>query len=410
MSSLPSLQPAPRVFASVNISPARLPNAPTGDRFTRDGSPALEAHLARTCDRIAAGLRGLLPAAKLEAILLGGGYGRGEGGVWHSPEGDRPYNDLEFYVCLRGNRHFNQWRYGRAVHVLGEILTPQAGIEVEFHLTSLRALTEGPVSMFSYDLMQGHRWLVGDESLLHGCDHHRDAAAIPTAEATRLLMNRCSGLLLAQERMARRIFTPADADFVARNIAKAQLGVGDAVLAALGQYHWSVSERHRRLLALDGADLPTWLTDLQRHHARGLEFKLHPTRGTATRDELVFPHGNIASLCRTVWLWLESRRLGLSFHSVRDYAGVQISKCPGTTPGRNFLINLKLAGPRALAAGDALRHPRERVLNALPLLLWRPDACSSPALLRQLQANLRTPAADFAGLVSAYHALWSRVN
>src|SRR5439155_19762094 len=64
-------------------------------RFTADGSPELEAHLARTCDKIAAGLRGLLPRRKLEAVLLGGGYGRGEGGVLRTPAGDRPYNDLE---------------------------------------------------------------------------------------------------------------------------------------------------------------------------------------------------------------------------------------------------------------------------------------------------------------------------
>src|SRR5688572_7629618 len=72
-------------------------------RFTIDGSPALEQHLALTCAKIAAGIRGLIPPGRLEAVLLGGGYGRGEGGVLQTPMGARPYNDLEFYVCLRGN-------------------------------------------------------------------------------------------------------------------------------------------------------------------------------------------------------------------------------------------------------------------------------------------------------------------
>src|SRR5213075_351651 len=103
---------------------------------------------------------------RLEGLLLGGGYGRGEGGVLPTASGDRPYNDLEFYVFLRGNRHLNELRFGRALHVLGEILTPQAGVEVEFKIASLRELASTPISMFSYDLVVAHRWIIGNDELL----------------------------------------------------------------------------------------------------------------------------------------------------------------------------------------------------------------------------------------------------
>src|SRR5471032_3020939 len=56
-------------------------------RFTLDGDDALERHLERTCARVLSGIRGLIPAKKLEAVLLGGGYGRGEGGVLRSLPG-----------------------------------------------------------------------------------------------------------------------------------------------------------------------------------------------------------------------------------------------------------------------------------------------------------------------------------
>src|SRR5437660_1366005 len=84
-------------------------------------------------------------------LLLGGGYGRGEGGVWRTPDGDRPYNDLEFYVCLRGSRHWNEQYYQRPIEILGEILTPQTGVHVEFKIISLAELARQRVSMFSYD-------------------------------------------------------------------------------------------------------------------------------------------------------------------------------------------------------------------------------------------------------------------
>ena len=404
--SLPSLplQPSP--------APTRPPAAAanSAQRFTADGSAELEAHLARTCDKIAAGIRGLIPAGKLEAIILGGGYGRGEGGVLRTPAGDRPYNDLEFYVCLRGNRHINERRFGRAMHVLGEILTPQAGIEVEFKITSLAEFAGSPISMFWYDLIVGHRWLVGSEEMLAGCAHHRAADQIPLAEATRLLMNRCTGLLFAKERLQRREFTGGDADFVRRNMAKADLALGDAVLVAYGQYHWSARERHGRLLRLtDSAPLP-WLDDVGRHHAAGVSFKLHPERSTATREALLASFAPLSALAEKIWLWSERRRLGTLFGSARDYALSRPNKCPDINPVRNVLVNFKALGLRPLLRARAGCHPRERVLHAMSLLLWEPATLTTPELLETVQEELQTGATRFPELVHAYRELWQKVN
>jgi hypothetical protein len=379
-------------------------------RFTLDGSAELEQHLALTCSKIAAGLRGLLPARKLEAVLLGGGYGRGEGGVLQTAAGTRPYNDLEFYVCLRGNRHLNERRFGRALHVLGEILTPQAGAEVEFKITSLRELRRSPVSMFSYDLVMGHRWLVGDDRLLAECSHHRDAEQIPLAEATRLLMNRCSGLLFSLVKLQQPHFTAGDADFVGRNIAKAQLALGDALLVTRKEYHWSVQERQRRIEAIAATDPISWVHAVHRHHARGMEFKLHPVRSAATREMLRSEHGRVSALAREVWLWLEQQRMCTRFESPRDYAESTLNKVRDARAARNVLVNVRVLGIRPLLERRASRHPRERVLNALALLLWESASVNSPEVLRLLQRDLQTEASSYPDLIDAYRALWAKVN
>lgn len=397
----------PHVTQRLPIVP---PDVDVQPRFTADGSRELEQHLAQTCARIAAGIRGLVPARKLEAVLLGGGYGRGEGGVLKTAGGDQPYNDLEFYVCLRGNRHLNELRFGRALHVLGEILTPQAGVEVEFKITSLRELERAPVSMFSYDLMLGHRCFVGDEALLHRCAHHREAEEIPLAEATRLLMNRCSGLLFAREKLEKREFTGADADFVGRNIAKAELALGDALLVAYCQYHWSARERHRRLERLTRIEPMPWLRDVCRHHAAGVDFKLHPERSTASRETLREQHAPLADLARAVFLWIEERRLEASFESPCDYALSGRNKCPELPAVRNVIINANALGVRPLLDARAGRHPRERIFNSLALLLWEREAVSSTVFRTQLQRELQTRAATFPELMQAYRALWARVN
>lgn len=403
--SLPLRTPRPAARPPVVRTPAATPA-----RFTVDGSPELEQHLARTCGRIAAGVRGLIPRRKLETILLGGGYGRGEGGVWRTPAGDRPYNDLEFYVCIRGNRHLNEVRFGRALHVLGEILTPQAGIEVEFKITSLHEIASSPVSMFSYDLIVGHVQLIGAASLLSRCAHHGDASRIPLAEATRLLMNRCSGLLFARERLLQPEFTAGDADFVQRNIAKAQLALGDALLVMDGQYHASARERHRHLERLARVESMPWLRAVAEHHARGVQFKLHPERSTASQDELDHVHTAVTELARTVFLTLESQRLRTPFESARDYATHAIGKCAESRTLRTVLINAKVLGVRTAVSSQARRHPRERILHALALLLWEPSALAVPVLVLRIQRELQTTADTFPELMSAYRRLWEQVN
>jgi len=375
-------------------------------RFTHDGSPELESHLQQTCELVLASVRQLIPADRLEGLLLGGGYGRGEGGVRRTPAGDQPYNDLEFYVFVRGQAVLAERQYRQPLHELGESLSPAAGLEVEFKVLTLDKLRQSPPSMFYYDLVMGHRWFAGDDTLLAGCEPHRDATQIPLHEATRLLMNRCSGLLFAKARLAKSDFTPDDADFVVRNLAKAQLALGDVLLTAHGQYHWSCQERHRRLEQLDLISLP-WAAALIPQHATGVEFKLHPTRSGESRTALTARHQELAALGEKLWLWLETRRLGRPFANARDYVLSIINKCPETSGLRNRLVNLRAFG---LSGLTSTRYPRERLLETLPLLLWEHSALTTPSLLATIQTQLRTPATDLAGLVAAYGVIWGRFN
>jgi hypothetical protein len=381
-------------------------------RFTLDGDEALERHLALACERIVSGIRGLVPGDGLEAVLLGGGYGRGEGGVLRGPAGDRPYNDLEFYVAIRGSRHLNEARYGRRLEVLGEILTHLADAEVEFKVTSLAEMASSRVSMFSYDLACGHRllWGAAPGPGLPGWSLHLSAENIPQSEATRLLMNRCSGLLFARDQLGREPFTPVAAGFVGRNIAKAQLACGDALLAAFGRYHWSCGERHRRLADFDRARRPAWFDAALRHHAEGVVFKLHPDPEPAPRDVLLGRLAEITALSRECWLWVEARRLGRPFATARAYAEDGADKCPGSSPPMNLVLNLRADGYRPRAWRGMWRHPRQRIFHSLALLLWDPDAAGEATLRARLAAELNVRGTGPVAWAGAYRGLWSRVR
>ena len=377
-------------------------------RFTLDGSEALERRLAMWCEEVRSGVQRIVPASQLEGLLLGGGYGRGEGGVLRTASGDAAYNDLEFYVLIRGPIFLSERKYRHALHELGEALTARAGLEVELKILSAAKLRHSPPSMFYYDLVLGHRQFAGGLDLLAGCEHLRHAAAIPLYEATRLLMNRCSGLLFALERLRRAEFSEADADFVGRNLAKAQLAFGDVVLAAHGKYHWSCLERHLRL---DKMREPVpHLEDITRHHAEGVEFKLHPQRSVQSLEELRDRHAELAALGRDLWLWLEDQRLQRDFSSPRDYAASAVDKCPETSAWRNRLVRGRRFGLRAALASGAGRYPRQSLFHSLALLLWEEEAPNDARLREILSRELRSESTNFGGWVGAYEALWRNFN
>lgn len=381
------------------------------ESFTQDGSPALHHFLHQLCARVRSGVEAILPPSQLVGLLLAGGYGRGEGGVYRTPGSteDRPYNDLEFYVFVQGNRHLAQHRWGAALHQLGHQLSQHAqGLEVEFKLLSLPEFSRSPVTMFSYDLVSRHHWLIGTDQLFQHSTHHTHAHSLPEHEATRLLFNRCSGLLYAQERLARPDFSAEDADFVIRNHAKLRLAMGDVILALHGRYHWSCIQRGQRLLALEEAT--QWLgTELlaaiRTQHPAGIDFKLHPSIPPHSQQHLQQQQDQLSSLAQQLWLKVETRRLQQPYTSITDYALSSDSKCPEQPTWRNLLISLRTFGLN----GKPFTYPRERLLRALALLLWTPWA-QQRSLLGAIHRELRTQHADLPRLVAAYQTLWHRFN
>jgi hypothetical protein len=372
-------------------------------RFTIDGSDAQEQRLTELCEQVSEEVLRRIPSARLHALVLGGGYGRGEGGVLSTERGHEPYNDLEFYLIARGPE-LATLRHREVVAHLAEELTARAGIEVELKLLSLRKLERSPVTMFYYDLVSGHRSIHGADAWLSRCEHHRAAHRIPLYEATRLLMNRCSGLLFSQERLNRKEWTEDDADFVGRNLAKAKLALGDVLLTTRGLYHWSCQERHKRLKKLAAEKPSEYLASLLILHEQGVNFKLHPVKTTRSAGDLRSELAFVKELARDLWLQLESRRLGRSFGSTEEYCLAQDNKCPETRSWKNRLINARSWG---VASVRDATYPRERILRSLPILLWHQP---SPEWSALTCSTLRAPGTDRGRLLEAYSTLWKSFN
>ena len=311
--------------------------SPGADRVVEDALRGIAADVEK------------LAVPALWGVVLGGGYGRGEGGVRpqrRAPD-DAPglSNDLDFFAIVsKGAGEAAVANAASILAPLGAEWSARLDIDVDFTAKTPERLKKDEERLMVQELLRGHCnvWGAGSETLFAGIDL-RPAEALPCTEAARLLVNRGAGLLLARE-------PGRSADFVARNIAKAVLGAGDALLVARKAYRWRAIERKDAL----GSPL----------YARALDWKFRP--------ELSPP-------CP----WEEAREIWLDAVEQVRKAGI--------------------AGGRRRSFREAVRWvARRRTLGDLRSLGWEPVA--------RILENLETAVRNDAGLPEKLRRDWEVFN
>ena len=257
---------------------------------------------------------------RLAGVVLGGGYGRGEGGVreklesrvgvgetidkFHSPTPTQNSNselqlktptptlsnDLDFFAITEDGVPEQETiaAIGEALKPVSEKWTKKLGVDVDFAVKIPWRLKHDEERIMVQELVRGYFDVAGKkgEGLFSGIAKV-DAAKLPWMEAARLMMNRGMGLLFAMTESKKswsselelekgtvplsnsnsKLELVRNRDFVNRNINKCILGVGDAFLVSRGLYNWRVEDR-ATALATQGAD---------GLYARAVGWKFRPT-------------------------------------------------------------------------------------------------------------------------------------
>ncbi len=327
--------------------------------YAPQGSRQLNEKLHWELAGLSNGLQSLL-GDNLQALILGGGYGRGEGGVVsvHGEEG--LYNDLDLFLVV-GNKK-------RASRTVLEPVLERAQARLGIEVDVSRPLTVEDITGWRrelrwHDLLHGHVVVSGPEDILH-----KNAPAWVTGppaaiEASRLMLNRGAGLLWSL-RVVRGLEPAPDADFIRRNYFKALLGIGDALLLVHGGYESSYSGRLDAFRSLVGRHPEISTLNLVGSYEAALEFRFRPDATAAVIS---------ASRLRTAssrwgraWLYVESMRTARRWESHEQYASWKgIREKHQHTPRailRNFAQNVTL---REFSG----RYPREVLYRELPSLL-----------------------------------------
>ena len=207
-------------------------------RYVAGEAPAMDRLVEETVTCVGAEIKALAVPG-LQGVVLGGGYGRGEGGVFDLPDGSqRLSNDLDFFaVTEKGASGRDIRAVADALAPVSEKWTAKLEIDVDFVVRTPWRMRHDQERVMIQELMHGYFDVVGKtgEEMFVEIER-RPPSAFPWSEAARMLMNRGVGLVLAAE-------PERDRTFIVRNINKCVLGAGDARLIARGAYAWWAEDR-----------------------------------------------------------------------------------------------------------------------------------------------------------------------
>jgi hypothetical protein len=218
-------------------------------RTTADAAPfslcaadGVDAVVNRDLRLIVDAVRAEVPDAA--AVVLTGGFGRGEGSVSALTPEPTPLNDYDVLVACR-QEHLPR------LEVLGPELATRLGIDsIDLSALDPEWFDRVYPSLFTYDLRYGSRTIWGRADLVESVPTFAPED-VSLSEALQLLLSRVAGLLGVFEP---RYLDPgalghAPASFV-RRMTKAVIAAGDARLIRIRDYATSYRERQRRLLSL----------------------------------------------------------------------------------------------------------------------------------------------------------------
>lgn len=319
-------------------------------RFTIVEDPDADLVVKEVLDIVVQGVVDLM-GNRIQAIVLIGGYGRGEGGVYNTSNGYKLVNDLDLAVFVKKNFRNIKREYDNQLKKLAENLQPRArGIkQIDINITNTLRYRFVPKLVNYYEIKNGHQVLYGDLNL-KAVMPKLSQEKLPVFDGSIYFYSRGSGLLLPAIYF---LTNNLDKKEVRTNyeieLQKACQAMGDALLLMLGQYHYYYQERLRHFKAIrDSKNLipEILLSKLSPLYIQAVENKLKPSfnwRGDRAMIERWF---EIRNLFGDFFLWFESCRLKKLFESWQEYSDFIFRKGvkePGDVRFYKVLKNLRMS-------------------------------------------------------------------
>jgi hypothetical protein len=285
----------------------------TWGRFTVRGSNEVEQRISTLVTEIADKSKCVLKPDDYRAMVLIGGYGRGEGGVEIIGGEECPHNNLDFLIIAN---KLSPDELSNLKHRIDENIAPlsaQYDIGLDVSIIPFAKLKHSPCLVMWYDMRFGHKTILGDSELLHSL-HQFSLDRIVAYDMRNLLVNRGTLPVINEMLLERGDLSQQEKKLFVKHIMKSIIGYGDALLFFHGAYDWSYAEKQKQMRRRSDID-----ADFQSLYDQAMEFRFQPDYSRYLNIDFTQWLDGLREKFSAIHLFCESRRLSIPTLTWENY-------------------------------------------------------------------------------------------
>lgn len=338
--------------------------------FSTLGSADFDQRIHRDLEEITHHLTSLPSASVFKALVLLGGYGRGEGTPWIHEGKQLPFNDYDLIVVSEPLSWMEKGKVKQELHGLEHFLTEKMAFPVDFYLHTTRSLASAENSMMNQELKAGHRVIWGDQDVLVGMPHF---PPLPLSEGTRLMLNRGTLLLMLKEggKPLNQLEGEKRLEGI-KFIHKVHLAMGDCALLSEGIQSIFYTEKKERILEIVSRSSLPHLDWVAKVYGEAIAFKEWADLNAYSQRSLTEMYEELLHHFVPFFLGYESKRLGCEILSIEEYERALQGEPKQQEPlWKSVILNLLLLKENSFRPHWQwlFVHPRYRLFPAMLRLL-----------------------------------------
>ena len=375
--------------------------------YTVYGDSEFDKKITSDIELVSRSILSVIPCDDIAAIILGGGYGRGEGGVVIKGNSMSLYNDYDMFLVTNDISKNKKKEYAKKVFEISEKLTEEIGVDVDFGpLKNISELRKMPFTLMYYELKEGHKVIYGEKNILDNLPLY-SKENLPTTEALNLMLNRGVGLMLAGRKLEILKRSVDDNEFIERNIFKAIMAAGDIFLMSKKKYNYSYV---KRLKSIEGfKNNPILLEDgFIDYYKMSLNYKLQPENDFGLLKKR---HKYTLKVFKKFYLYAFNNFWKSDINDFTEYNACLIRQGIAKEPYFNLIKNLYLntteIGFKNFSVKYFIKYPRFRLFLMLPYFLFEEEVELEANKRKILGVSKRTSKEE---LFQRFMRIWNRFN
>lgn len=251
------------------------------------------------------------------ALILIGGYGRGEGGITLKDGEYHPHNNLDLLYIY--NKHIEKSLVDTVDKTLQD-LSKEYDIGIDMFTINKKKLLKLDGLVIGYDMRYGHKTLLGNSSFLKEYKAF-SLNNIDPVDVRQLLVNRGTLLLINRLLLQKSQLTEEEKRLIIKHTIKAIIGYGDALLYFNNAYHWSYAQKQSNMSELLNID-----EKIKKLYADALLFRFKPNYDDYLQKDLKKWNNELIQTLSSIHLQCESINLNQSNLSWNQYLDITLKE------------------------------------------------------------------------------------